>query len=188
MTPDEAVMAVIDALERGRVPYMIVGSLASNFHGIPRATADADFVVEIEPGAFQRLSVGLPPGLRLQAQGAFETVTGTLRYVVELEGSPFVCELFIVTDDRHDSERFGRRERVQILDRVASVATAEDMIVTKLRWGLHGGRSKDLEDARNIMAVRGADLNWDYILQWAAEHGTLALLEQIRQSIPPDIF
>ena len=28
---------------------MIVGSLASNFHGIPRSTRDADFVVQLAP-------------------------------------------------------------------------------------------------------------------------------------------
>lgn len=74
-------MAVIDALERGCVPYMIVGSLASNFHGIPRATADADFVVEIDPGALQRLGDGLPPGLSLQSQGSFETVLALLEQI-----------------------------------------------------------------------------------------------------------
>lgn len=45
MTADEAAVAVIDALDRARIPFMIVGSLASNFHGIPRATRDADFLI-----------------------------------------------------------------------------------------------------------------------------------------------
>jgi hypothetical protein len=38
VTADEAVIAVLDALAAAEVPYMIVGSLASNFHGIPRST------------------------------------------------------------------------------------------------------------------------------------------------------
>ena len=71
MTADEAVVAVVGALEAVGVPYMIVGSLASNFHGIPRSTADADFVVELEPGRLQRLGDVLPAGLTLRHQGSF---------------------------------------------------------------------------------------------------------------------
>jgi hypothetical protein len=74
---------------------------------------------------------------------------------------------------------------VRILDRVAFVATAEDMVVTKLRWAHEAHRSKDREDIRNILAVRGAELDWAYLRLWSTEHGTLALLDEIRESIPP---
>ena len=185
MTADAAVVAVLDALETAGMPYMIVGSLASNFHGIPRSTRDADFVVEVPPGDLAHLSAALPPDLTLQRQGAFEAVTGTTRYLIALAGSPFVCELFVRSDDAHDRARFSRRQRVRLLGRDAFVATAEDMIVTKLRWANAAGRSKDIEDIRNITAVRGSELDWVYVEQWAAEHGTAELLGQIRSTIPP---
>lgn len=186
MTADEAVVAVLDAMDAAGMPYMIVGSLASNFHGIPRSTRDADFVVELPSGSLDRLSGALPPGLTLQRQPAFETVTGTTRHVVTLGGSPFVCELFVRSDDAHDRERFSRRQRVHVLNRVAFVATAEDMIVTKLRWADAAHRAKDVDDIRNIVAVRGPDVDWTYVQRWSAEHGTAALLEDIRRSIPPE--
>jgi len=184
VTADEAVVAVFDALEAVSIPYMIVGSLASNFHGIPRSTRDADFVVELVPGSLQRLGDALPADLTLQRQGSFEAVTGTTRYVIDLVDSPFVCELFVRSDDPHDRERFGRRLRVRVLDRVACVASAEDMIVTKLRWAHEAHRPKDREDIRNMLAVRGAELDWVYLRRWSSEHGTLGLLEDIRGSIP----
>ena len=185
MTADEAAVAVIDVLERLGIRYMIVGSLASNFHGIPRSTRDADFVVEIGPADPQRLTDALPAALVLQPQAAFETVTGTTRHVIELARSPFVCELFVTSDDPHDRERLHRRERVHVFGRGAYVASVEDMIVTKLRWGMHARRSKDLDDARNMIAVRGDAIDWDYVQRWTSEHGTSALLEEIRRSIPP---
>jgi hypothetical protein len=185
VTADEAVVAVLGALDAAGVPYMIVGSLASNFHGIPRSTADADFVVDLEPGSLQRLGDALPADLTLQPQGAFETVTGTTRYVIDLVNSAFVCELFVRSDDPHDQERFMRRVCVSVLGRVACVASPEDMIVTKLRWAHEAHRTKDREDIRNILAVRGDELDWAYLRRWAAEHGTLTLLEAIRESIPP---
>ena len=184
MTADEAVVSVLDALEAAHVPYMIVGSLASNFHGIPRSTRDADFVVELNPDSLQRLSAALPPNLNLGVQGAFEAVTGTIRYLVEMNESPFVCELFVRSGDAHDLERFRRRERVEILGRIAFVASAEDMIVTKLRWSREAHRSKDRDDIRNILAVRASDLDWTYLRRWSVEHGTSNLLDEIRDSIP----
>jgi hypothetical protein len=184
VTADEAVVAVLGALEVAGLPYMIVGSLASNFHGIPRSTRDADFVIEAVAGGLQRLGDALPAGLTLHGQGSFDPVTGTIRYLIELVNSPFVCELFVRGDDPHDQERFKRRLRVRILDRVGFVATAEDMIVTKLRWVKEVNRPKDRDDIRNILAVRDSDLDWEYLRRWSAEHGTHALLENIRRSIP----
>ena len=157
MTADEAVVAVLDGLAAAEVPYMIVGSLASNFHGIPRSTRDADVIIDLVPGA---------------------------RYLIKLTGNPFVCELFVRSDDAHDRERFARRQRVLVLGRDAFVATAEDMIVTKLRWARDAGRLKDREDIRNIVAVRGSELDWPYLERWTSEHGTGDLLAEIRASLP----
>ena len=46
MSSDEIIFAVIDYLNEQQLPYMLVGSLATNFYCVPRATQDADFVVE----------------------------------------------------------------------------------------------------------------------------------------------
>jgi hypothetical protein len=47
VTADEAAAAVIDALDRAAIPFMIVASITSNFHGVPRATRDADLLIQI---------------------------------------------------------------------------------------------------------------------------------------------
>lgn len=186
MTPDEAVVAVFAALDAAAIPYMIVGSLASNFHGIPRSTRDADFVVTLSPGSLQRLDVHLAEGLVLERQGAFEAVTGTVRHLIALTGSPFVCELFELSNDPHDQARFARRVPARLLTCDSFVASAEDMIITKLRWAQGANRSKDRDDIRNILAVQGPALDWAYVDRWSATHGTAGLLAEIRASIPPD--
>lgn len=184
MTADEAVVAVCTALDAAAVPYMLVGSLASNFHGIPRSTRDADFVVELRPESLPRLEAALPRELRIDRQSAFETVTGTTRYLVTLTGSPFVCEMFVLSGDVHDRERFARRQSATVLSHAAWVASAEDMIITKLRWAAGANRSKDRDDVRNILAVRGTELDWSYIRRWTNTHVTTSLLEDIRGSLP----
>ena len=48
ISPDELLASVAVFLDDCNVPYMIVGSFASNLHGLPRATYDADVVIEID--------------------------------------------------------------------------------------------------------------------------------------------
>jgi hypothetical protein len=84
----------------------------------------------------------------------------------------------------YDQERFSRRKRVLLLDEQAWLPTAEDMIVTKLHWGLFGARSKDRDDVRDVIAVQGDRIDWDYVHKWCEKHSTCALLDDIRRSIP----
>lgn len=184
MTGDDAVRAVFRALDEANLRYMLVGSLASNFYGVPRATRDADLVVELVAGGIERLAGALPPEMRIDAQPAFEAVTGTTRYLITATGTPFVCELFILGDDPHDVARFARRQRVTLGGTAVSLATAEDMVVTKLRWARDAARAKDRDDIRNILAVQGARLDWNYIRNWTDRHDTTALLEELRRSLP----
>jgi len=54
--------------------------------------------------------------------------------------------------------------------------------VQKLRWG----RNKDLDDARDVLAVQGPEtLDMAYVERWCAEHGTLDRLQVALDGIPP---
>ena len=46
---ERALKLVLDALEQADIPYMLVGSFASNLYGVPRATQDADVVISPDP-------------------------------------------------------------------------------------------------------------------------------------------
>ena len=41
----DAFRRVVAALERQAIPFMLTGSFASSFHGVPRATQDIDLVI-----------------------------------------------------------------------------------------------------------------------------------------------
>lgn len=185
MTSEEAAMAVVDALEALQIPYMMVGSFSSNYYGIGRSTKDADFVVQLEPASLAPIMNHLGPAFRLDPQMTFESITLTRRYVVHVVGIPFKIELFLLSDDPHDQERFRRRIRVKLLDREANLPTAEDVIVTKTRWAFLSKRSKDADDVRAVIAVQASGIDWPYIYAWCDQHGSRAVLDEIRNSIPP---
>jgi hypothetical protein len=185
MTSDEATAAVIDALESLAIPYMVVGSLSSNYYGVARSTHDADFVVHLQTASISQVMQRIGPGLKLDDQMSFETVTGTSKFVLKLPDERFKIELFLLSDDPHDRERFSRRRRGVTAGRETYVPAPEDVIITKLHWSLRAGRSKDLEDVRSVLAVQGKVLDWEYLHRWCDAHGTRKLLDRLRASLPP---
>lgn len=55
-------------------------------------------------------------------------------------------------------------------------------MVQKIHWG----RSKDLDDARDVLAVQGPEtLDMSYIENWCSIHGPSARLGEILASLPP---
>jgi predicted nucleotidyltransferase len=185
MEPVENVAAVLHALNELGVPYMIVGSLSSNFYGEPRNTHDADLVVQLGDKSLSKLMEIVGPGFTLDRQMGFETITGTTRYHIQHVDSEFLIELFELTNDPHNQERFVRRRKTTFLGVPAYVATAEDVVIQKLRWYLRGRRPKDIEDVKNVMEGKMPDLDLGYIRSWCDRHGTRELLEETLRSIPP---
>lgn len=187
MTSHEAVLATIDALDAVGVPYMLVGSFSTNAYGFERSTRDADFVVELGDTSITAVARQLGPGFRLDPQLSFETVTGTLRHEMTVPDTPFTIELFHLSNDPHDQERFRRRRAFTLLGRRVWLPSVEDVIITKLRWALIAGRTKDRDDARDVIAVQDVEghIDWDYVLAWCDRHGSRTLLDEIRRSIPP---
>lgn len=183
MNAEQAVAAVIDALEASQIPYMVVGSYAVNLYAIPRSSQDADIVVDLAGRSIQDLLGRLPPGFRYDPQIRFEGVTGTSRIELHVDEASFRFELFDLSDDPHDRERFNRRRRYTFRDFSAWVPTAEDVVIMKVRWCSAGRRSKDYDDVRNVLAVQADALDWEYIHRWCREHSTLELLDEIRRSI-----
>ena len=163
MKSDEIAMEVIDVLTDLSVPYMVVGSLSSNYYGIARSTNDADIVVEFKDISPRQIAARLGAEFRLQPQATFETITSTTRYVIDVIDVPFKIELFSLSDDPHDQERFRRRVRHQIHHREVYLPTPEDVIITKIYWAQsRGERGKDAEDVRSIMAMRAESLDLTY--------------------------
>lgn len=181
MTVGESItLRVAEALEVCGIPFLLSGSFASNYYGIPRSTKDADFVLQAEHAVGPEFAKQLGEDFILDGQLTFETNTGTLRQVLRHKKKAFKVELFLLSQDAHDQSRFLRRRAVILQERRIWLPSPEDVVVTKLRWA----RGKDKDDVRDVMAVQRDKLDWAYIEQWCRQHGTLSLMEEIRRSLP----
>ena len=182
----ELAARVIEALEAERIPYMIVGALSSSVFGIPRSTKDVDIVLQLDTREpLHRLEKRISDVVMFDPQATFETLTGSVRHILTSRTKPpFVVELFELGADPFVVERFSRRrpEWSGQIKRQVVLPTAEDVIVQKLRWG----RPKDLEDARDVLAVQTpANLDMDYVTRWCQQHETSGRLREILAEIEP---
>lgn len=177
---------VVEAAEGAGASFMIVGALAAGTYGVARSTRDVDMLVAVhEGGGLNGIISGLHPLVTFDAQVVFDTLTWGRRHVgVSNSQPPYKVELFELFDDPFVQSEFSRRLRmfVPILNITTWLPTAEDVIVQKLRWG----RNKDLDDARDVLAVQGPEtLDMAYIEKWCAAHGTLERLQRALAEIPP---
>lgn len=185
MTIEQVAALVIDACDQEGIEYMLTGAFAHGLYGIPRATKDVDVVVSLT-GAdpIQPIVRKLKDVLIFESQIHFDTLTWGKRIVGEtITHPPFKVELFERFDDPFVNSQFERRRRMHSaqLQRSTWVPTPEDVIVQKLRWG----RNKDLDDARDVLAVQGTEtLDMAYIEHWCRLHDTYHRLKDALDGIP----
>lgn len=178
-------VAIFDTAESNNVEHMAVGAIAAGTYGIPRATKDIDLLVSLDAvHGIRKLIPALEEIIEFEAQAQFDTITWGRRHVgVSRTPPPFKVELFEMFSDSFVESEFSRRQRrfVPLLNREIWLPTAEDIIVQKIRWG----RSKDLDDARDVLAVQGPEtLDMPYIENWCAVHDTSGRLRDILASLP----
>ncbi len=178
-------IAIFEKAESLGVPHMAVGAIAAGTYGIPRATKDIDLLVSVDlQNGIHQLIRGLKEIIDFEDQCQFDTITWGRRHIGTSKSSPpYKVELFEMFDDAFVESEFSRRQRkfVPLLDREIMLPTAEDVIVQKIRWG----RSKDIDDARDVLAVQGIEaLDMSYIEKWCATHGTSGRLSDILSSLP----
>lgn len=167
MTFGELLASVIGLLDQSGVPYMITGSLASSFHGEPRATRDVDIVIDPSREALDRLTQGLlDAGFYVDRDVAREALAGRSQF--NAIGPDALKVDFMIRLDRPFSiEEFRRRQGADLLGTPGFVATAEDVILAKLEWAKATGSDRQLDDVAGIVAI-ASGLDRSYVDRWAA--------------------
>ncbi len=186
MKIEELAVLVIEACEAEGVDHMLTGAFATSHYGIPRSTKDVDVVIGLSgPDGSLRVAKRLEAHVAFDPQVQFDTLTRGRRLVGSArQPPPFKVELFELFDDPFVTEQFKRRRRIfpAQLNRPTWLPAVEDVVVQKLRWG----RAKDLEDARDVLAVQGTEsLDMAYIEHWCDLHGTRERLRRALAEIPP---
>lgn len=182
MTSETEVLAnVVRHLERLGIPYMVTGSFASSVHGKPRTTHDADIVIDPTVEALDQLVAGLAAsGFYVDRAVAADALRTRRQFNVIETTTAFKVDLIVRKDRPFSREELARRCRSDLAGVSAALATPEDTVLSKLEWAKKaGGSERQIEDARGVVEVRGADLDREYVERWAVELGVLDLWRRI---------
>lgn len=174
-------------LDETGVPYMVVGSLASSFHGEPRQTRDIDMVIDPSgTDVLRRFLERLPADeLYADAGAATEALEQRTSFNVIEAATGWKVDLIVRRDRSFSREEFGRRVRVRLLDSDIHLATAEDTIIAKLEWATQGESERQLRDVAAILETQADGLDRTYLDRWIRALGVEDAWEQARQLTEP---
>lgn len=158
---------------------MVVGSTAAAAWGVARTTRDVDLVAAIGPedlemvlGSLEGDDLYVNAGDARRAAldgGSFNVIHVTSGGKVDVFVSP--------PGDEFTQCRLARRINANVLGVSTWVATAEDVVLAKLRWRLRSRSATQWRDCVEIAEVQ--DLDRAYMFSWAASLGVTDDLEEL---------
>lgn len=149
---------------------MLTGSFASSIYGEPRASNDiviaptreqlVDFVAHFPPDRYYAMQ-----------EDALEAFAQKRMFNIIDFASGWKIDFIFRKARPFSQAEFSRRREEAVSGLRLSVATAEDIVIAKLEWAKLGESERQLEDAANVIRVRGDALDAAYIERWVAELG-----------------
>lgn len=179
MTERELLADCLRRLNRLGIPYMLTGSMASNYWGVPRTTHDLDFVVALSPERASDVVAAFRDDFTIEeswVRSAFRRPY--LFNAIDLR-SALKVDFWVLRPEGFEGEMFRRRLAVTLFGEPAWVATAEDTILHKLHWNRIQPSERQLGDAAGIWAVQGPDLDRAYLERWARDLEVSRTLEDL---------
>ena len=180
MTSAPAFRPLIAALDQAGIPYMVVGSFASNLYGNGRGTQDIDIVMTANADQIRAFLSAFPVSqYYFDVEAALEACRRKSMFnILDMERGWKIDLIFQKTGAFHQ-QAFHRRTAAQIDGVDVFALTPEDVIISKLEWTKMGQSMRQIEDIAGVLRVQQGKLDHPYIEKWISE---LGLAEQWAQA------
>ena len=172
MSHREPLARVLDSLEQAGIPYMLTGSFASAFHGVPRSTQDIDLVIAPSKSQLADFVRMFPPTeYYLSEAAAMEALRDQSQFNVLDLSTGWKIDLIIRKSRPFSEAEFERRMTVDVDGMKLVVVRAEDLVIAKLEWARLGESQRQVEDVAGILRVSAGQVDLGYIERWVGELG-----------------
>ncbi|EAQ79109.1 hypothetical protein [Blastopirellula marina] len=181
----DALTLVVAAFESLEIRYYIGGSVASSYHGAARSTMDVDVVSEIPATAVSALLTSLGGSYYASESAIQDAIRRRSCFNLIHLPTSFKFDVFVSRDREFDKSAMSRAVVGELGEtNVISVpiASAEDIVISKLEWFRLGGESSErqLDDIRKVLSLLGESADDRYLRHWATSIGVADLLKRLR--------
>ncbi|MCS7048032.1 MAG: nucleotidyltransferase [Verrucomicrobiae bacterium] len=170
MTRFERILACLaQALDRGAIPYMVIGGQAVMIHGRLRVTEDIDLTLGVDSAEATRvLTILQEVGLRPLVENPQQFVERTCILPMWSEAERIRVD-FAFSFTPYEHQAIARAEKRKESGYPVRFASAEDLIIHKL----FAGRPRDIEDIRGILARKQGRVDRSYLRHWIRQFAQL---------------
>ncbi len=179
MTEQELTIDAVRRLSRARIAYLLTGSMASNYWGIPRTTHDLDFVVQLPVQSIPSLLHEFRDDFYLDEPAVRAALAPPYQFNAIDKRSALKIDFWMLRPNPFEMSMFQRRLSVNFLGERAWIATAEDVILHKLHWDSRTPSERQIGDAAGVVAVQSGSLDRIYLQKWGGELGVSENLNKL---------
>jgi hypothetical protein len=178
----EALIPVVEALERLGVAYHVGGSLASSAYGVARSTLDVDVVADLRPEHAAALAASLNDAYYVDEEAVRAAIAARASFNAIHLATTIKIDVFVADRAPFDRAELSRARRETLEDdehaRRFFVKSPEDVVLRKLRWYRDGGEVSERQwsDVVGVLKVQATALDLAYTSAWASQLGLSDLL------------
>lgn len=179
MTERELLIDCLRRLNGTGFSYLLTGSMASNYWGIPRTTHDLDFVIQLPPSAVPKMVEAFGGDFFLDEAAVRAAYQPPHQFNAIDRRSTLKVDFWLLRPIPFEREMFARRKPVKLFGEPAWIGTAEDVLLHKLYWNRITPSERQLGDAAGIVAVQKGMLDEDYLRRCASELNVTQTLGEV---------
>lgn len=169
---------VTGRLDAEGIPYMVTGSMAVNYYGVPRMTRDIDVVIELSLADLDRVCELFHGEFHLEREAVRESIERQTTFNAIHAALVVKVDFVVRKDTDYRRTEFARRRRVSWEGHPFLIVAPEDLIISKLDWAKETHSEVQLGDVRNLLwSVPAIDRS--YVEQWTTRLGIEPLYREV---------
>lgn len=170
----DVMVKILKMTQKHEIPIMFMGGLAVSVWAEPRATYDIDGVINLDITDLENFLEELSKeGFSYDKNNSIKLIQNMpfITLIYPLEGYEIYVDLFLAKS-KYAKESLDRKQEIVLSDVTIPVISPEDLILYKIL----AGRSRDIDDVRQIFIAQEGKLDMEYMKKWATKLGIITFL------------